>query len=122
MRWVFSPVDPEATEVLCRELKVSPLVARLLARRGIWEPEAAHRFLHPTLDQLHDPFLMADMSAAVERLRRAIDQKEKVLIYGDYDVDGTMAVVVLLTALRALGGSVEAHIPHRMTEGYGMRT
>ncbi len=122
MRWVFSPVDPEATEVLCRELKVSPLVARLLVRRGIREPAAAHRFLHPSVDHLHDPFLMADMSAAVERLRRAIDQKEKILIYGDYDVDGTMAAVVLLTALRALGGSVEAHVPHRLTEGYGMRT
>ncbi len=121
MRWVNPPVDSEAVTRLERQLAVSPLVARLLVRRGMAEPEAAHRFLNPSLDQLHDPFRMADMGAAVERLRRAIEQKEKILIYGDYDVDGTMAVVVLLTALRALGASVEAHIPHRLSEGYGMR-
>jgi single-stranded-DNA-specific exonuclease len=121
MRWVVLPVDLGAVERLSRQLNISPLVARLLVRRGLQEAEAAHHFLHPGTDQLHDPFLMADMSAAVERLRRAIAGKEKILIYGDYDVDGAMAVVVLMTALGALGANVEAYIPHRLSEGYGMR-
>ncbi len=121
MRWVVSTAHPDKVERLAGELGVPPLVARLLVLRGLDEPELADRFLHPSLCQLHDPFLMADMQAAVGRLRRAIDRQEKILIYGDYDVDGTMAVVVLLTALRALGARVETHIPHRLTEGYGMR-
>ncbi len=121
MRWLVPPVDPDAIANLSRELGFSPLLARLLVRRGIRDPETAQRFLRPSLDQIPDPFLMADMPAAVERLRRAIDRNEKVLIYGDYDVDGTLAVVVLLTALRSLGAKVEAHIPDRFAEGYGMR-
>src|SRR2546426_6459207 len=121
MRWLVPPVDPDAIANLSRELGFSPLLARLLVRRGIRDPETAQRFLRPSLDQIPDPFLMADMAAAVERLRRAIDRNEKVLIYGDYDVDGTLAVVVLLTALRSLGAKVEAHIPDRFAEGYGMR-
>ena len=121
MRWQISKVESEAVATLARELGIPPLVARLLVLRGIKEPAEADRFLHPSLRQLHDPFLMADMRAAVERLRQAIERQEKILIYGDYDVDGTMAVVVLLTALRTLGATVDAHIPHRLTDGYGMR-
>ncbi|MGA2987586.1 MAG: single-stranded-DNA-specific exonuclease RecJ [Terriglobia bacterium] len=121
MRWIDSPVDAETARRLARELEVSPLVARLLAQRGLTEPSAAHAFLHPSLGQLHSPERMAGMREAVERLRRALDQHEKILIYGDYDVDGTMAVVVLLTALRMLGAVVEAYVPHRLTDGYGMR-
>jgi len=121
MRWVIAPVDPKAVARLARELSVPTLVARLLVLRGHTEPEAAHRFLHPSLGQLHDPYLMAGMRDAVARLRRAIAEKENILIYGDYDVDGTMAVVVLLTALRSLGAQVETYIPNRLTDGYGMR-
>jgi len=121
MRWVVSTSHPDKIEKLVRELGVPPLVARLLVRRRLDDPAAANRFLRPSLRQLHDPFLMADMQTAVGRLRRAIERQEKILIYGDYDVDGTMAVVVLLTALRAAGAKVETHIPHRLTEGYGMR-
>ena len=121
MRWVVSSADADAVERLKRELNVSPLLARLLVLRGMREPEAAQAFLNPTLSQLHDPYRMAGMKDAVERLQRAIEQKEKILIYGDYDVDGTMAVVVLLTALKGLGARVETHIPHRLTDGYGMR-
>jgi single-stranded-DNA-specific exonuclease len=124
MRWVFPKTEPgtlEAADRLRRELDLAPLVAKLLAVRGLGDPAMAERFLRPALDQLHDPFLMADMPAAVARLRQAIARQEKILIYGDYDVDGTMAVVVLLTALRRLGASLEAHIPHRLTDGYGMR-
>src|SRR5260370_3494709 len=121
MRWVGVLVDNEIAAGLSRQLNVAPVIARLLVRRGVREPEAADRFLHPSLGQLHDPFLMADMRAAVERLRRAIDRKEKILIYGDYDVDGTMAGVLLLTALRSLRASVGTDIPHRLSGRYGMR-
>jgi len=121
MRWIDSPVDAETVRHLVREVRVSPLVARLLALRGLAEPAAAEAFLHPSLGQLHAPGLMAGMREAIERLRRAIAHHEKILIYGDYDVDGTMAVVVLLTALRMLGADVEAFVPHRLTDGYGMR-
>jgi single-stranded-DNA-specific exonuclease len=121
MRWEISPADRVAVTHLAREVGVSELLARLLVLRGIEEPEAAERFLHPSLEHLHDPYRMAGMPAAVARLRQAIEQKERILIYGDYDVDGTMAVVVLLTALRSLGASVDAYIPHRLTDGYGMR-
>jgi single-stranded-DNA-specific exonuclease len=121
MRWLELPVDSESAGRLVRELKVSPLLARLLVRRGLAEPDAAQAFLHPALSQLHDPYLMAGMKDAVARLRGAIAQREKILIYGDYDVDGTMAVVVLLTALRSLGAEVDVHIPNRLTDGYGMR-
>ena len=121
MRWIEAPVDAESVARLEREVKVSPLVARLLVQRGVDQPAAAQAFLHPSLNQLHSPQLMAGMGDAIERLRRALDQREKILIYGDYDVDGTMAVVVLLTALRMLGADVEAYVPHRLTDGYGMR-
>jgi single-stranded-DNA-specific exonuclease len=121
MRWIESPVDAETARRLAGELKVSPLVARLLALRGLAEPAAAREFLRPSLDQLHPPDMMAGMREAVARLRCALDQHEKILIYGDYDVDGTMAVVVLLTTLRMLGAEVETYVPHRLTDGYGMR-
>ncbi|HEV2177486.1 MAG TPA: single-stranded-DNA-specific exonuclease RecJ [Terriglobia bacterium] len=122
MRWAIQTADHAPVARLVRELEVPPVVARLLVERQLDDPDAARRFLHPTLDQLHDPFLMAGMAAAVERVRRAIAQREKILIYGDYDVDGTMAVVVLFTALRRCGALVEAHIPDRFAEGYGMQT
>jgi single-stranded-DNA-specific exonuclease len=121
MRWLVATANLETVQHLVRRLNIPPLVARLLVLRGIDSPEAADRFLNPTLQHLHNPYLMAGMDAAVQRLRRAIDRREKILIYGDYDVDGTMAVVVLLTALRSLGANVDAHIPHRLTDGYGMR-
>ncbi len=121
MRWLDSPVDTESVRRLARELELSLLAARLLVQRGLGDPAAAHAFLNPSLDQLHSPDLMAGMREAVGRLRHALAQHEKILIYGDYDVDGTMAVVVLLTALHALGAEVETHVPDRLTEGYGMR-
>jgi single-stranded-DNA-specific exonuclease len=121
MRWEISDVDGDAVARLRRELNIPNIIARLLVLRGVTDPASAERFLNPTLDQLYDPFLLADMQPAVDRLRRALQQGEKILIYGDYDVDGTMAVVVLLAALRGLGGQVEAFIPNRLSDGYGMR-
>jgi single-stranded-DNA-specific exonuclease len=121
MRWLTSPVNVEAAGRLARELEISPRVAGLLAQRGLVDPAAAYAFLHPCLEQLHPPERMAGMREAVTRLRRALAQREKILIYGDYDVDGTLSVVVLLTALRTLGAEVEVYVPQRLTEGYGMR-
>ncbi len=121
MRWIFPSVDSFAITRLARELSLPPLVARLLVLRGFGDPADAQAFLNPCLSGLHDPFLMAGMRAAVARIQQAIAGREKILIYGDYDVDGTMAVVVLYTALKALGAEVETFIPHRTVDGYGMR-
>ena len=96
-------------------------VARLLAARGIDNGAQAHKFLNPSLDDLHSPYLMTGLRAAVERLRAAIERGETVFIYGDYDVDGTTAIVILKTALELCGGKVDYHVPHRIREGYGMR-
>ena len=96
-------------------------MARLLVVRGINAPKQAQRFLNPTLEHLHSPYLMMGLRTAVERLRAAIERNETVLIYGDYDVDGTTAIVILKTALELCGGKVEYHVPHRIREGYGMR-
>jgi single-stranded-DNA-specific exonuclease len=97
------------------------IVAQLLAARGMRSAEEVYRFLHPSLDQLHDPMEMLGMKAAVERLERAIAHGELMLIYGDYDVDGTMATVILKTVVELLGGKCDFHVPHRLLEGYGMR-
>jgi single-stranded-DNA-specific exonuclease len=98
-----------------------PIVADLLVRRGIDEPEAAARFLLPQLSHLHDPLQLSGMKAALDRLESAVEHKQKILIYGDYDVDGTTAIVILKTAIELCGGAVDFHVPHRIREGYGMR-
>ena len=89
--------------------------------RGITEVEAAERFLTPALSHLHSPYLMAGMKTAVDRIEAAIENKESILIYGDYDVDGTTAIVILKTAIELCGGTAEFHVPHRIRDGYDMR-
>ena len=96
-------------------------MAALLIARGHEDVDSAQAFLKPALDQLHDPFLMRGMTDAVKRLRQAIDNQEPILIYGDYDVDGTTGTAVLLRALRMLGATAGYHVPHRFTEGYGIQ-
>ena len=98
------------------------MLAELLIARGIASPSQASAFLNPELAHLHDPFLMSGMNAAVERLERAIAGHEPILLYGDYDVDGTTAVVLLKTAIEMLGGTVRFHVPHRLREGYGLQS
>jgi single-stranded-DNA-specific exonuclease len=120
MRWSFANPDAVQVEALRAEAKVSPIVARLLALRGITAADAA-TFLSPSLDHLHSPYLMRGMTAAVERLNAAIANKEGILIYGDYDVDGTTAVVILKTAIELCGGAADFHVPHRIKEGYGIK-
>jgi single-stranded-DNA-specific exonuclease len=121
LRWQFKPSDVAGAQALGRELQLSPITAQVLLNRGIGNVEQAAAFLSPSLDQLHSPWQMAGMSKAVERLRAAIDRQEKILIYGDYDADGTSAVIILKTAIELCGGTAGFHVPHRIREGYGMR-
>ena len=121
MRWRLRDSNPHIVDCLTRDAGLSPVIARLLAARGISTPQQAQEFLAPSLSHLHSPYLMSGLRTAVERLRAAIERCETIFIYGDYDVDGTTAVVILKTVLEICGGKVEYHVPHRIREGYGMR-
>jgi single-stranded-DNA-specific exonuclease len=120
-RWIVREPDPRRAAVLARSLGVSQVVASLLISRGCADEHTARSFLQPSYDQLHDPYLMLGMRAAVSRVLRAIDQAEPILIYGDYDVDGTTGTALLLRALKLLGAQAGFHVPHRFTEGYGIQ-
>jgi single-stranded-DNA-specific exonuclease len=126
-RWVLAARPSETTAALARDLGLPEPIARLLVCRGYDSPEAARSFLYPALNQLHDPTLMLGMDKAATRLRAALLAQEPILIYGDYDVDGTVATVLLKTAAEraaaALGvrSDIRYHIPHRIREGYGMQ-
>ncbi|MDA2923744.1 single-stranded-DNA-specific exonuclease RecJ [Acidobacteria bacterium AH-259-L09] len=122
MRWNIRSSDPEQIQLLSSQLKVSPLIAHLLIQRGFADPEQARKFLNPRLEELHDPYLMKDMDGVVERVMQARDQGEKILIYGDYDVDGMTSTVVLKRALEMLGISADFYLPWRLKEGYGVKT
>jgi len=113
--------DAERAADFARSLGVSPIVAALLLARGFETVDSARKFLRPSPDQLHDPSLMLGMREAVSRVLRAIDAGEKILVYGDYDVDGTTGTVVLRRALNLLGARTGFHVPHRFTEGYGIQ-
>ncbi|MDQ1614026.1 MAG: single-stranded-DNA-specific exonuclease [Pyrinomonadaceae bacterium] len=119
--WDVRGYDAARAESLAARLGVSPIVAGLLAARGCSTDEDARKVLHPSFDQLHDPSLMLGMSDAAARVLRAVDAGEQILIYGDYDVDGTTGTVVLRRALQLLGAETRFHVPHRFTEGYGIR-
>ena len=132
MRWVAKNADAAAAETLAAELSIQPslglknpklatTVARLLLMRGISGAEAAEHFLAPSLSHLHSPYLMTGMRPAIDRIEAAIENKESILIYGDYDVDGTTAIVILKTAIELCGGAAEFHVPHRIRDGYDMR-
>ena len=118
--WDRATCDPEPVDRLIRELGVSPIVARLLCIRGVSDPDRARRFLTPSLDDLHDPFQLADMTVAVERIRGAVARKERIAIHGDYDVDGVTSTVILRRALEMLGADVIHFIPERLRDGYGL--
>ncbi len=119
--WNDRPFENAHVEQLTRDLGLSPITARLLAIRGLSDPDAAMRFLSPKLDQLLDPFLLADMERAVRRLLSAIAGRERIAIHGDYDVDGITSTVILRRALELLGANVGHFIPERLTDGYGLQ-
>ena len=119
--WQRVPCDDAQTVVLAEALNLHPTIARLLCQRGLGDPEVASRFLSPSLDHLHDPFLLSDLAKAVDRIERAIAQKERIAIHGDYDVDGITSTVILRRALEMLGGEVVHFIPERIRDGYGLQ-
>jgi single-stranded-DNA-specific exonuclease len=119
--WHHLPCNDEQATALAAELGVNPVIARLLCLRGLADPDRARRFLHPAIDHLHDPFKLADMDRAVERLERALAQHERIAIHGDYDVDGITSTVILRRALELLGGDVVHFIPERLRDGYGLQ-
>lgn len=121
MIWKIAQPDPTQVRELARTLNISGILAALLLNRGFQKTEPARKFLNPKLSHLHDPFLMCDLERAVNRIREAIDRRQKILIYGDYDVDGNTSVVVLRKALEMLGAECSYHIPQRFLEGYGIK-
>jgi single-stranded-DNA-specific exonuclease len=139
VRWELAAEDPAQVQALAAALRELPqlpfnrgaqkangcgpaqTLARLLIRRGLSDADSAARFLTPSLDHLHSPEQMTGLRCAVDRIDAAIERKEPILIYGDYDVDGTMAVIILKTAIELCGGSADFHVPHRIREGYDMR-
>ena len=121
-RWLIRQHDPTVVGDLARTLGVNPPVARVLISRGYGTPDQARRFLRPSIDDLLDPYRLTGMREAVDRIRRAISQNEPILLYGDYDVDGSVSIVILKTAIELAGGKALFHVPHRIRDGYGMRS
>src|SRR5271154_373272 len=132
MKWNFSSAHADCNSSFAVELRASTgipnasartisTLADLLLRRGVTDPQSAAHFLSPSLSHLHPPELMLGLRAAVDRIDAAIERKEPILIYVDYDVDGTMAVIILKTAIELCGGTADFHVPHRIREGYDLR-
>jgi len=121
LRYLIVPCDESLSEELARAGGLHPLVARILAARGFDSVECARDFLEPSLDKLHDPFLLEDMEAAVERIVRALRDREKILVHGDFDTDGLTATALLVRTIESLGNEVTHFIPNRLEEGYGLR-
>jgi single-stranded-DNA-specific exonuclease len=120
MRWILPPPPDAAAEKLARELGIAPFVAQLLCCRGLATVGECGAFLHPRLKSLSDPFLLPNMAAAVQRILMAIDARERIVLYGDYDVDGVTSLALLTRVLRAFGAAAECFLPQRMEEGYGL--
>ncbi|MGB5393043.1 MAG: single-stranded-DNA-specific exonuclease RecJ [Lutimonas sp.] len=121
MKWIFKPSpEKEKIEQLSRELGIDQILAKLLVMRGVDDFDKAKKFFRPSLDDLHDPLLMKDMQKAVDRIEMAIEKEEAILIYGDYDVDGTTAVSLVYSYLREFYPKVATYIPDRYEEGYGI--
>ena len=120
MRWTLKP-KPQESEVktLAKTLEVDAPIASLLLQRGIDTYDKAKSFFRPSLDELHDPFLMQDMDKAVTRIEQAIAQGENIMIFGDYDVDGTTSVALVSSYLKTLSPQIATYIPDRYVEGYG---
>ncbi|MFM8439987.1 MAG: single-stranded-DNA-specific exonuclease RecJ, partial [Acidobacteriota bacterium] len=120
MKWNIIEHDYDEVRRFSSLIKVEPIIGALLISRGFGSETDAERFLRPDASHLNDPFLLKDMERSVGRILRGIDGGEKILVWGDYDVDGTTGTVVLRKALDILGGISEYHVPHRFLEGYGI--
>ncbi len=119
-RWKILSADSQKTEALQQSLNIHPVICQILLQRGIENFENAKHFFRPQLSSLHSPWLLKDMQKAVDRILQAISQKEKILIYGDYDVDGTTSVALLFSFLKQIHPQLDFYIPHRYREGYGV--
>lgn len=119
-RWNILKADPAIVAALQEQLKISPILCELLVQRGIVDFDAAKKFFRPQIEHLHSPWLMKDMKKAVERIQTAFEKEEKILVYGDYDVDGTTSVATLYQFLKYLSPNIDYYIPHRYKEGYGI--
>ncbi|WP_143304926.1 single-stranded-DNA-specific exonuclease RecJ [Chitinophaga vietnamensis] len=119
-RWTVKAYQPKQEQLLQSSLRIHPLLCRLLVQRNVHTYEAARQFFRPALTDLHDPWLMKDMDKAISRIELAFFRHEKILIYGDYDVDGTTAVATVYAFLHELYNNIEFYIPHRYREGYGI--
>ena len=122
-KWNYKPLAPEdlaCAEELAEEMRLSLVVAQILVSRGIRTADEARGFFRPQLQELHDPFLMKDMDRAVERLNEAMGQHERIMVYGDYDVDGCTAVALVYRFITQFYSNVECYIPDRSEEGYGV--
>ncbi len=118
-KWQIYETDTEETKRIAEKYKINELLASIIANRKI-KDEDIEKFLHPTRQNFHDPFLMPDMNIAVERIIKAIENNEKTIIYGDYDVDGITSITVLRSFLEDRGLHVDSYIPNRLEEGYGL--
>ncbi|MCL6445088.1 MAG: single-stranded-DNA-specific exonuclease RecJ [Alicyclobacillus sp.] len=119
-KWIGRKADPDAAANLVMHFGLHPVAARVLAARNCARIESASRFLNPDRSQLLDPFLLHDMQRAVVRIKQAVERREKILVYGDYDVDGCVSVAILVRALRSLGVDPAWFVPSRFTDGYGL--
>ncbi len=119
-RWNILKANPATVAALQEQLKISPILCELLVQRGIVDFDAAKKFFRPQIEHLHSPWLMKDMKKAVERIQTAFEKEEKILVYGDYDVDGTTSVATLYQFLKDLSPNIDYYIPHRYKEGYGI--
>lgn len=119
-RWNILNADSATVAALQEQLKISPILCELLVQRGIVDFDAAKKFFRPQIEHLHSPWLMKDMKKAVKRIQTAFDKEEKILVYGDYDVDGTTSVATLFQFLKELSPNIDYYIPHRYKEGYGI--
>jgi single-stranded-DNA-specific exonuclease len=119
--WQPAAIDQAASDGLSRALGLEPVIARLLVQRGLADPDQAARFLRPSLDHLHDPARLAGLDTAVSRLERAMATGERIVVHGDYDVDGITSTVILRRAMEMLGGNVGHFIPDRLKDGYGLQ-
>jgi single-stranded-DNA-specific exonuclease len=122
MKWILVQHDRKNAEALASALGVPVVIGRVLSARGYTDLEAARRYLAPSASDLHNPFLLTDMQKAAERLARAVANKESILLYGDYDVDGTSSLVVLKTVIDLTGGNATCFVPNRLKDGYGMKS
>lgn len=122
-KWNYEPLKPEDAQKkdsLAKQLGLSPILCQLLLQRGIATAEDAQKFFHPSLKDLHDPFLLPDMDLAISRIEKAIGEKERILVYGDYDVDGTTSVALVYKFFRRFTSNIDYYIPDRYDEGYGI--